>query len=161
MEPFIIALFTSVVINGIWAAIIGYWVQHKFNVELETHKAKLSQEAAEHNFRFSQVFNKTEETIATVYAKLLTVLNAIDDYVKEMKKRGVNEDEQKKKIQAAMRDLFNYYRPRLIYIPDKTSVKLVDLLDSATELVRTYDTPKSSNRLSKNKLFSLQYFSVA
>jgi hypothetical protein len=64
-------ILTSVLINGLFILVIQSWIKTTFAKELETHKDKLARLTEQNNFRYSQVFNKTEEKITTIYCLLL------------------------------------------------------------------------------------------
>src|ERR1700722_13306115 len=89
--------------SGITAAVltpfVKGWIQkgieHTFDEKLATHKAKLARAneldvaefkhkvqlaAAEQNFRFSRVFEKTVEVIGNTYARLVEFRSAVEFY---------------------------------------------------------------------------------
>ena len=70
-------------------------IEHEYNEKLETHKAQLRSEsdiaierlksllqiaASERNVRYSRVFERTAESVAQIYAKLLAFLDAVEHY---------------------------------------------------------------------------------
>ena len=129
-------------------------IKHEYDKELETHKANLKRDydvqvehlkaqlqilVAEKNFRFSHTFEETATTIATVYAKLLAVLDAAEDYTILL--GGPLDKEKSKQFQSfdtAAKDFYKYFHPRKIYIPKETAGQINDLMGSVFSLLRAH-----------------------
>lgn len=93
-ETVVISLLTSVGANGLIAFVFEKWFEHQYEKKLAEHTARLSLSndrevaelkhklelaAAERNFRFSRVFDRTADTIEKTYKQLLELQNAVED----------------------------------------------------------------------------------
>ena len=65
--------------------------KHGYEKQIEALRSQLSQ----NNFRFSKVFETTEETIAKLYGLLLHVLDSAEDYTMLMSDRTTEQKQEK------------------------------------------------------------------
>jgi hypothetical protein len=107
--------------------------------ELAKQTSRLDAELQQQNFRHSTVFVKTEESIAGIYARLLKLLDIVEDHTFLM---AADNDETKK--QARLKELnetynefFNYYRPRKIYLRKSTAKKTMELINNTNSILST------------------------
>jgi hypothetical protein len=114
-------------------------IKHEYDEKLETHKAQLRREydreieqlkaqlqiaAAERSIRLSRVFDKTADTIATTYAKLLAFQKAVEVYTQMMPTDGAGKAQHMENIRSKSNDFSEYYLPRKIYLPKATAEKI-------------------------------------
>jgi hypothetical protein len=125
-------------------------IKHEYDKELETHKSdlkrdydvqieKLKAELAEKKFRFSHVFERTAETIATTYAKLVEMKNTVNAYT--FFYEGLDESEKKEMISRLIvtrRDFVNYFEKNRIYIPKSTADKIVSFSETLHRMQLKY-----------------------
>jgi hypothetical protein len=112
-------------------------IQHEYDQKLETHKVQLKHEheknieqfkaqlqiaATERNIRLSRTFERTAEVVATTYAKLVSLQNAVEGYTRALEP---TDDPQRSKlgrnVQARSEDFLSYYLPHKIYLPKDTA----------------------------------------
>jgi hypothetical protein len=120
--------------------LLTWWLQtrfeHRLKKEMAEHEAKLSQQ----NFRFSTVFTTTEKTIAELYALLLPVLDAAEDYTMLMSDRTPEQKKGKiKEFSERCNAFFAVFRPKKIYVPKDTATQLNDLMHTTIHMVRVYN----------------------
>jgi hypothetical protein len=99
-------------------------IKHEYDKELETHRAELQIA----NLRFTRVFDKTADNIAVIYEKLLTLLDATEDYTTDIKAID--------KLKLAAEDFYSFYRIKKIYLPKATRTKIQTLTDSLILIAR-------------------------
>jgi hypothetical protein len=107
-------------------------IRHEYKIKLETHKVELNQLLAQNNFRYSQVFNKTENVIATVYKMLLELKDASEGVTGA--NMVINEDRFKVFLEKAQ-EFLKFYEPNKIYIPKKTAKKTKSLFHTLQDAV--------------------------
>lgn len=115
-------------------------IEFEYNQKLETHKAQLQSQneieitklkadlevaAAERNFRYSRVFEKTEETIATAYEKLMEIKNTANDFMMLSADDGEKHEEMIRLMTQQRSDFQTYFERRLIYLPKDTATKIM------------------------------------
>ncbi len=145
----LLTILSSVGLSGLLVILLREWIstrlksaiQHEYDQKLETHKAQLQARneielarlkadleiaAAQRTFRFSHVFEKTAEVIASVYRHLLSLRQAVEEYTEIL---GVPHDDparnkRREAVSDAFRQLAQYYLPHKIYIPKKSAKKI-------------------------------------
>lgn len=129
-------------------------IKHEYDEKLETHKAKLKIEsdkeieqlktrlqiaAAERSIRLTRVFEKTAETVATIYAKLQALKTATENYTQLLEP---SDDPQRlelgKLVREKLADFREFYVPRQIYIPKTTQVKIAQFYNHLDYLARRF-----------------------
>lgn len=117
-------------------------IKHEYDQKLETHKAQLKAEsevsverlksqlqiaAAERNVRFSRVFERTAETVATTYQKLLAFHDALAHYTSIVEWQSTPPKEERRKIMAERHQEFQaFFRPNRLYLPKDTATRIQD-----------------------------------
>ena len=117
-----------------------WYIQTRIKHKYEAAVKRLESELEQQNFRHSTVFLKTEQNISTIYAKLLKVLDALEDYTKIMRdtdKQGALA--QVKLLDAAISDFYLAYHPNKIYLRKKTRLQVNELMNTATDLLLAYN----------------------
>ena len=116
-------------------------IQHEYDQKLETHKAQLKSEseiaiekfkselqvaAAERNFRFSHVFQRTADVIAEIYRILIELRGAVESYTDAVEVRSAPGDleVESEKFNKYAQEFSNYFNPNRIYIPRKAAEKV-------------------------------------
>src|SRR5439155_4390755 len=118
-------------------------IKHEYDEKLESHKAQLKAEsdttlerlksqlqvaAAERQVRYSRVFERTAETAATTYQKLLAFHDAVGRYTSAFEWADTPPKEERRKIVGERyQEFLDYFRPRRLYLPKETSRRLNDL----------------------------------
>ncbi len=144
----IVSIVTSGLLSGGLIWLTKSWIterlknaiKHEYDEKLETHKAQLKSQseveierlksqlqiaASENNVRFSKVFERTAETIATTHEKLLALQDAVVSYTSPIEFEGTPSKEERRKIVSETLVEFNrYYRPRSLFLPKETATKL-------------------------------------
>ncbi len=149
---FIIFLSKNTILN--WLA---NSIKHKYAKDLETHKANLKRDydvqianlnaqSQIANVRFSHIFVKQAESIATTYEKMLPLLEATRTYVRVLPSPDTKAIQEKFKILDEFRTDFEiYFQLVRIYIPPATA-SLVDKF-----FVRLYRLANLKNILADNQ----------
>ena len=107
--------------------------------EVEHLRSNLQTVAAQNNFRFSKVFERTETVIATTYAKLLTVQDAVSAYTQTIEPEGDPDRKQAgEELRKAQREFAVYYLPNKIYVPKTTQRKIQALFNTALRLASNF-----------------------
>jgi hypothetical protein len=117
-------------------------IKHEYDEKLETHKAQLKAESevsverlksqlqiasAERNVRFSRIFERTAETVAATYEKLLAFHDAVADYTSIVEWQSMPSKEERRKVMAdRRRDFLAYFRPNRLYLPKETANQIQD-----------------------------------
>jgi len=110
--------------------------KHGYEIQIEALRSQLSQ----NNFRFSKVFETTEETIAKLYGLLLPVLDSAEDYTMLMSDRTTEQKQEKiKEFSKRCNAFYEYFRPNKIYVPKETAKQLNDLLNTTIQMVRIFN----------------------
>ena len=118
-------------------------IAHEYAQKLETHKAQLKAQsdveieklkselqiaASERNIKLTKVFEEQADIIAAVYAKLIALRDAVDNYIGFMREIGSNKAQDTlEKMHNAHREFGGYFYPRRIYIPVATANKITEL----------------------------------
>jgi hypothetical protein len=129
--------FLSLVgVNGL----LTWFIQLYFKLQTDKEIKRLEAELSRQHFTYSQVFVTTEQTISTLYAKTLNLLDALEDYTKLLNDNDPDKiKEQIKILDAAITDFYTYYRPRKIYLRKGTHKLIDELDDTVISLLRTHN----------------------
>lgn len=110
-----------------------------YDKEIEQLKAQLQIAAAEQSIRLSRVFERTAETIATTYAKLLAFNTAALNYTQLMEPSDDPKRlELREIVQDKAADFVEFYLPSQIYIPKTTRVKIAIFYNHLDHLTRRF-----------------------
>jgi hypothetical protein len=144
----IVTILSSGALSSVLVFLFRNWIserikasiQHEYDQKLETHKAQLRSQteteivrlktqleiaAAERTFRFSHVFERTAEAIATTYQKLLELEQAVQNYTQLLEPSDdPNRTELAKILRTKANEFSEYFRPNRIYIPKSTAEKI-------------------------------------
>lgn len=97
------------------------------DTQLEQFKAQLHIAAAERSIRLTRVFEKTVETVAGTYERLLGFHDAVAAYTSIIEWQGGPSKEERRKIVSEKYGAFlDYYRPRRPFLPKRTVVSVDD-----------------------------------
>ncbi|HTR41430.1 MAG TPA: hypothetical protein VMH87_07410 [Pseudomonadales bacterium] len=157
---------TSSVGTGVLLSVIGflarntiierikYSIKYEYEKDLEQHKAdlrrdydvqieKLKAELAQQNFRYSEIFKHTAETIVRLYKKLLAVLGAAENYTEFLgEPLGEHKSSDKKELlsilQNKLEEFYEDYIPNKIYLPRDTMDKITLLMKTLKTLLRRH-----------------------
>src|SRR6266446_301976 len=129
-------------------------IQHEYDQKLETHKAQLKSQseieivrlkseleviAAEKNFRFSHVFDKTAGVIVSMYQKLVELRDFVDTNI--MFFEGMD-DEKKKELanisSAKWIEFETFFKQNKIYIPKHTAGEIRKFTMALSEYEHKY-----------------------
>jgi hypothetical protein len=130
-------------------------IQHEYDQKLETHKAQLQSRneieiaklraeleiaAAERNTRFSRVFEKTAETIATTYRDLVALRNAVNRYLALL---GFVQDADEVTrtfvdIDAVRQDFAKNFDTNRIYVPKETALKIASFSETLMKMTHAF-----------------------
>ena len=115
-------------------------IKHEYDEKLETHKAQLKSQAdvsierlksqlqvtaAERNVRYSKIFERTAETVAETYKRLLAFHDAVASYTSPMEWQGEPTKAEKRKIAGGRyKEFLDYYRPNCLYLPKETERRI-------------------------------------
>lgn len=109
-------------------------IRHEYDQKLETHKAQLKADsdvaiehlrsqlqiaASEQNVRFSQIFERTADTVASTYGRLWAIHEAFKNYVREPD--SPNSAKKREIVETALREFRDYFMPRRILIPKEAA----------------------------------------
>jgi hypothetical protein len=152
MQEILTALTTAAGTGGICFLIFKLWFEKACAKQLETHKSKLSRDneleialfkhklelaAAERNFRFSHVFEKTAEAIVNTYRHLGEMNESVKDYpeslglVDETKTSGLRNISEEK-----CREFLNCFKRDRIFIPKTTAKRILDFTSKLSTVQR-------------------------
>ena len=164
--PDLITILSSVGFSGLLSAAIIFlaksWIserlknaiKHEYDEKLETHKAKLKCEsdreiehlktqlqiaAAERNIRLSRVFERTAETIAATYAKLLAFYQTAQDYMQPGPSGGADRKQLGRNLQNKANEFVQYFLPNKLYIRRGTAEKIWDFSNTLQRMIRMFD----------------------
>jgi hypothetical protein len=136
LTAIITALITSLGSGGLLTWYLQTRIKHKYETAIKKLEAELEQQ----NFRHSTVFVKTEESIFSIYEKLLIILGVLEDYTKIMKDADKPKAlAQIKLLNDAFTEFYKIYHPKKIYLKKNTRIKINDLMDTAISLLRAYN----------------------
>lgn len=117
-------------------------IKNEYDLQLESHKSKLKSEsdtqieqfkaqlhiaAAERSIRLTRVFEKTVETVAGTYERLLWFHDAVAEYTSIVEFESTPPKEERRKILAEKyQDFLLFYRPRRPFLPKRTVSSIDD-----------------------------------
>lgn len=148
------ALTTAAGTGGICFLIFKVWFENACAKQLETHKSQLSRDneleialfkhklelaAAERNFRFSHVFEKTAEAIINTYRQLVELRNAVNAYT--MSLEGLDETKKKelaKVVEEKWQGFETSFQQNKILIPKSTAKQIRNFSDTLAAFRRKY-----------------------
>jgi hypothetical protein len=160
------SVFSSLVTSGALTATLLWltktWIgervkndiKHQYDQKLETHKAELKAEqdvaieqlkadlriaAFEHETRFVQLHAKRAEVVAETYARLQDLVHFVADYVKIIETSADPPHEERRiKVNAALKEFNEYYRPNRIYLPGDTETRIDDLVKGMFHVAQSF-----------------------
>ncbi len=152
--PDFVTLVSSVGVSALLTAALVFltknWISERlkgaikseYEEKLETHKAQLKAQndtqlehfksqlhiaASERSIRLTRVFEKTVETVAVTYEKLLAFHDAVAAYTSIFEwPDGPSKEERRKILADKYSDFLNYYRPRSPFLPKRTASRIDD-----------------------------------
>ncbi len=150
--PDVLTILSSLVASGLLSAALLWltknWIserlknaiKHEYDEKLETHKAQLKSQsdvsierlksqlqvtAAERNVRYSKIFERTAETVAETYKRLLAFQDAVASYTHPMTWEGEPSKAEKRKVAGnKYREFLDYYRPNCLFLPKETERRI-------------------------------------
>lgn len=136
-------------------------IQHEYDQKLETFKAKIKSEAdisieqlksqlqiaaAERNIRYSRVFERTAETVAEAYEKLIALNDAIADYTKPFEfESDPPKSERRKVVSERYQESLKFFRPRRIYLKMETADQVEKFHNQLYKVVVTFASQVEAN----------------
>ena len=124
-------------------SLLAWFIQLYFKLQTDKEIKRLEAELSRQHFTYSRVFVTTEETISTLYAKTLCLLDALEDYTRLLYDNDPSKiKEQMKVLDVAISDFYAYYRPRKIYLRKGTHALINELGDTVISLLRTHNMGK-------------------
>ena len=131
MQEIIITILISTgSTTGVLFLLFKVWFEKRIErtnqLQIAEFKHKLELAAVERNLRFSRTYERTADTVATTYQKLLELEKAADNYTLQMPLPSPDKDRQKLLwlFQEASEDFLKYYPPNKIYLPKYTANKV-------------------------------------
>ena len=151
---------SSIGVNGLLVWFVQLYFKHQTDKEIQRIEAdhqrdikRLEAELSRQHFTYSKVFVTTEETIASLYAKTLCLLDALEDYTRLLYENDKSKImDQMKVLDAAISDFYAYYRPKKIYLRKGTHVLINDLGDTVISLLRTHNMGKQMRSFGEHGL---------
>src|ERR1039458_9618126 len=135
-ETIVTGCVSGLVSGGLLNLYLQARIQHRYEKAIKRLEAELAQQ----NFRYSKVFETTEKTIATIYARLLSVLSAVEDYTRLM--QGSHDSRRQldmiKVLNEAFDEFYKYYHPNKIYIPKQIANQINEFLNVVVILLRKH-----------------------
>ena len=150
--PDVLTILSSLVASGLLSAALLWltknWIserlknaiKHEYDEKLETHKAQLKSQsdvsierlksqlqvtAAERNVRYSKIFERTAETVAETYKKLLAFHDAVAAYTSPIEWQGDPPKAERRKIVGEKyKEFLDYYRPNCLFLPKETEKRI-------------------------------------
>jgi hypothetical protein len=150
--PDVLTILSSLAASGLLTAALLWltknWIserlknaiKHEYDEKLETHKAQLKSQsdisierlksqlqvtAAERNFRYSKIFERTAETVAETYKRLLVFHDAVASYTSPMEWQGEPTKAEKRKTAGdRYKEFLDYYRPNCLFLPKETERRI-------------------------------------
>jgi methyl-accepting chemotaxis protein len=100
---------------------------HDKDLNLELFRNQLERKAAEQNFRFSRVFDKTAEILAETYKQLVDLNQTVVGFTLTVSSESETKAALQKAYEQKADQLYAYLLPNKLYIPRDTSTKILDL----------------------------------
>jgi hypothetical protein len=150
--PDVLTILSSLVASGLLSAALLWltknWIserlknaiKHEYDEKLETHKAQLKSQsdvsierlksqlqvtAAERNVRYSKIFERTAETVAETYKRLLAFHDAVAAYTSIIEYQGdPSKAERRKTAGEKYKEFLDYYRPNCLFLPKETENRI-------------------------------------
>ena len=150
--PDVLTILTSLVASGLLSAALLWltknWIserlknaiKHEYDEKLETHKAQLKSQsdvsierlksqlqiaATERNVRYSKIFERTAETVAETYKRLLAFHDAVASYTNPVTWEGEPTKVEKRKVVGDRYvEFLDYYRPNCLFLPKETEGRI-------------------------------------
>ncbi len=150
--PDVLTILSSLVASGLLSAALLWltknWIserlknaiKHEYDEKLETHKAQLKSQsdvsierlksqlqvtAAERNVRYSKIFERTAETVAETYKRLLAFHDAVASYTSPVEWQGEPTKAEKRKIAGdRYKEFLDFYRPNCLFLPKETERRI-------------------------------------
>ena len=89
---------------------------------IERLRSQLQVAAAERNVRYTRIFERTAETVAETYAKLVALGDAVAAYTRPLELASdPPQSARRKMVWARYMESFDYFRPRRIFLPTETA----------------------------------------
>lgn len=116
-------------------------IKHEYDQKLETHKIQLKADAdlsierlksdlavtaAQRNVQFARIFERTAETVAETYSRLLAFYDAVANYTSIAEWDNNPKSERRQVVATKYREFLDYYRPRRLFLPKETAKKIED-----------------------------------
>jgi len=95
-------------------------IEHKYNAQIETYKAELTQQS----FRYSKVFDSTEKVIVSIYQQIIQLKAASDLYTMSKNQRELEAFDKR------AFELWKYFEDNKLYIPKKTAERIEKVLST-------------------------------
>ncbi len=148
------ALLQFIAGSGIFAGLLylllRFWLKkdierYKINLQaqhdraLETLKSDLTVQALEREIRLRRVFDTQADVIATTYANLNELLNAVASYVRivEFAEEG-SKEEKYERVRKAYQDFREYYYPKKVFFPDSTCAAVEAVSNKLARIASDY-----------------------
>src|SRR5438105_9018126 len=93
--------------------------------------------SAERNIRYSHIFDKTAEVLASTYGMLVAVQAAGQTYSAYLGSDQTVRAEAAKEFEGKRRTFFEFYEPNQIYIPKETRAKITEFVNTLSSLLLT------------------------
>lgn len=165
------SVITAISTSGLLSIALKVWiekgVEHKFNERLATHTAKLTRDneleitafkhklelaAAEQNYRFTHVFEKTVTAIAETHGKLVDLHDALNERI--LNCEGLDDPEYVKLtlfVNEKWDSFQEFYKQKRIFVPKSIDEKIGEFANEITRCQSLHDRMLKAEKAKVNQ----------